>query len=57
MIIISASSADTLLFVIGVNHKKYKNSHQIVSIGSCATNCVPPTAGYFITLCEDVPLF
>lgn len=37
--------------------QKYKNSHQIVSIVSCASSCVPPTAGYFITLCEDVSLF
>lgn len=55
--IISASSADTLLFVIGMNRKEYKNSHQIVSIVSCATSCVSPTAGNFITLCEDVSLF
>jgi glyceraldehyde 3-phosphate dehydrogenase len=32
-----------LTFVIGVNHQAFdKNKHQVVSIGSCTTNCLAP---------------
>ena len=34
-----------LMFVIGVNHSQFdKAKHQVVSIGSCTTNCLAPVA-------------
>ncbi len=44
-VLISAPGADADLTVVyGVNHKKLRKSHRVVSNASCTTNCLAPVA-------------
>jgi len=43
-IVITAPSEDAPMYVMGVNHKLYKNEQKIVSNSSCTTNCLAPIA-------------
>ena len=51
-VLISAPAANADLTVVyGVNHKKLRKSHKIVSNASCTTNCLAPVAQVFNKLC------
>lgn len=51
-VLVSAPASDADLTVVyGVNNKKLKKSHKIVSNASCTTNCLAPVAQVLNNLC------
>jgi glyceraldehyde 3-phosphate dehydrogenase len=41
-VIITASSSDASMFIMGVNEDKYTGKETIISNASCTTNCLAP---------------
>ena len=51
-VLVSAPSKDADITVVyGVNHKKIRKSHKVISNASCTTNCLAPVAMVLDKLC------
>ncbi|KAL0589034.1 Glyceraldehyde-3-phosphate dehydrogenase [Plecturocebus cupreus] len=47
---ILASPADLSMFMMSMNHEKYKNSLKVISSASCITICLASLMKLFITI-------